>query len=455
MSETKICPHCGGVILSVAIKCKHCGHWLSEDNVVSSNVMKCPICDEDIPTSSVICPQCGENISDYLSKIDLSPNGFMTDFADNEYNEETENTAVTIQSQCNNGDSSENTNKDITPNPIYLATINGAKSDSNDSKNVPEGHIINHQSATYQKPIALIIIGIVSVIVLIVVIILNITSSAGNTSNVNASSQVASDTQKHNDIVHIPNLITLIDNYSFSNDTSFPKKMGFELYEDYCVHGYQYYDYYLNCEPIVENEEQIIKGIKPGSFVITLRQSICSEYSPIDIGLTVFSNKDKEVVEKILLAKFHYGKPEEGELYRFASNTKFNEQEHIEITEIARNQGGYIFMTQLDCLPYEYWQEPCSLSSVLNDKDNYYIFKEKYKGKWIKFRAKITSVSPAMFSGLQLSANGMSIKCISYSPEIERIAPDSEVLLCGKVVDWGLLYSLKLEDVFIFPDKIL
>ena len=53
MSETKICPHCGGEILAVAKKCKHCGQWL---------LVKCPFCDEDIPAGSVICPECGESL---------------------------------------------------------------------------------------------------------------------------------------------------------------------------------------------------------------------------------------------------------------------------------------------------------------------------------------------------------------------------------------------------------
>ena len=31
MEETKKCPYCGGEILAVAKKCKHCGKWLNED----------------------------------------------------------------------------------------------------------------------------------------------------------------------------------------------------------------------------------------------------------------------------------------------------------------------------------------------------------------------------------------------------------------------------------------
>ena len=59
----KICPHCGGEILAVAKKCKHCGQWLDEDAPKPSPAtIRCPICDEDIPADSVICPECGETL---------------------------------------------------------------------------------------------------------------------------------------------------------------------------------------------------------------------------------------------------------------------------------------------------------------------------------------------------------------------------------------------------------
>lgn len=61
MSETKICPHCGGEILAVAKKCKLCGRWLDEkDQNPATNNVKCPICDESIPVGSATCPECGE-----------------------------------------------------------------------------------------------------------------------------------------------------------------------------------------------------------------------------------------------------------------------------------------------------------------------------------------------------------------------------------------------------------
>ena len=47
--------------MAVAKKCKHCGKWLDEDIPKSSSAMiRCPICDEDIPADSTICPECGE-----------------------------------------------------------------------------------------------------------------------------------------------------------------------------------------------------------------------------------------------------------------------------------------------------------------------------------------------------------------------------------------------------------
>lgn len=34
MEETKRCPYCGGEIMAVAKKCKHCGKWLDANNTL-------------------------------------------------------------------------------------------------------------------------------------------------------------------------------------------------------------------------------------------------------------------------------------------------------------------------------------------------------------------------------------------------------------------------------------
>lgn len=54
MGITKKCPYCGGEILAVAKKCKHCSQWLNQDKV-------CPVCREAIPFDAKICPVCGEH----------------------------------------------------------------------------------------------------------------------------------------------------------------------------------------------------------------------------------------------------------------------------------------------------------------------------------------------------------------------------------------------------------
>ena len=71
MAETKICPHCGGEILVVAKKCKHCRQWLDEDAPKPSPAMiRCPICDEDIPADSVVCPECGETLTPWSTPVE-------------------------------------------------------------------------------------------------------------------------------------------------------------------------------------------------------------------------------------------------------------------------------------------------------------------------------------------------------------------------------------------------
>ena len=60
---TKICPYCGETILAVAKKCKHCGEWIKEEDVVVEvKKMDCPICGEEIDASSSICPICHEPV---------------------------------------------------------------------------------------------------------------------------------------------------------------------------------------------------------------------------------------------------------------------------------------------------------------------------------------------------------------------------------------------------------
>lgn len=64
MSESKKCPYCGGEILTVAKKCKHCGRWLDEGpSGQFQGFIRCPVCDEEIPAKVSICPECGEPLS--------------------------------------------------------------------------------------------------------------------------------------------------------------------------------------------------------------------------------------------------------------------------------------------------------------------------------------------------------------------------------------------------------
>ncbi|MCM1070902.1 MAG: zinc ribbon domain-containing protein [Alistipes timonensis] len=61
--STKTCPYCGETILAVAKKCKHCGEWINdEDIVVEVKQIPCPICGEMIDETETICPYCNEKV---------------------------------------------------------------------------------------------------------------------------------------------------------------------------------------------------------------------------------------------------------------------------------------------------------------------------------------------------------------------------------------------------------
>lgn len=80
MAETKRCPFCGEEILSVAIKCKHCGEWL-EKKEAEKEKKACPVCGEMVDADLEVCPCCDEptgfNIKSEIlhSAIADSPSG--------------------------------------------------------------------------------------------------------------------------------------------------------------------------------------------------------------------------------------------------------------------------------------------------------------------------------------------------------------------------------------------
>ena len=61
---TKKCPYCGEEIMATAIKCKHCGEWLSnEEDEEDGQMIPCPICGELITNGVNVCPYCNESLN--------------------------------------------------------------------------------------------------------------------------------------------------------------------------------------------------------------------------------------------------------------------------------------------------------------------------------------------------------------------------------------------------------
>lgn len=67
MENIKKCPYCGKEIKASALKCRFCGHWLTEDN--KEHTVPCPICGEDIPEDSKVCPYCHENVEEAVKQL--------------------------------------------------------------------------------------------------------------------------------------------------------------------------------------------------------------------------------------------------------------------------------------------------------------------------------------------------------------------------------------------------